>query len=51
VTIQFLRYVRHERVMDYMRLGWMWAADLGDYHSEWSCLMCWPCSCKCVEPA
>ena len=48
--IQFFRYVIYNRVFNYMRLGWMVAADLGPPHSEYSCLMCWPCSCKCVEP-
>jgi hypothetical protein len=44
------RYVRHDCVVDYMRLGWAWAADLGDYMSEFACLMVWPCSCPVVEP-
>jgi hypothetical protein len=46
----YYRFVPHHRVIDYMRLGWAWAADLGDYHGEWCCLMCWPCNCRCVEP-
>lgn len=44
------RYVIHERVTDYLRLGWAIAADLGPVHGHWSLLMCWPCECKCVEP-
>jgi len=44
------RYVRHEDVLRYFQLGWAWAADLGDYHGEWSCLMSWPCGCRVVEP-
>ena len=41
-----LRYVIHERVEDYLRLGWMALAPLG----EWSILMGWPCQCKPAEP-
>lgn len=44
------RYVPHGRVRAYEALGWLWAADLGPIHGEWSCLMWWPCQCKCVEP-
>ena len=44
------RYVRHELVPDYELLGWLWMADLGDYHGQYSCLMAWPCACPCVEP-
>jgi hypothetical protein len=43
-------YVLHERVRGYELLGWMWAADLGEYHGQYSCLMVWPCACRCVEP-
>ena len=41
-----LRYVIHERVGDYLRLGWVALAPLG----EWSILMGWPCQCKPAEP-
>jgi hypothetical protein len=41
-----LRYVIDERVEDYLRLGWMAFAPLG----EWSILMGWPCQCKPAEP-
>jgi hypothetical protein len=41
-----VRYVIHERVEDYLRLGWMVLAPLG----EWSILMGWPCQCKPAEP-
>ncbi len=44
------RYVLHERVIAYMRVGWMWCADLGLPHSQYGCLMMWPCKCECVEP-
>jgi hypothetical protein len=44
------RYVPHHRVLDYFRLGWMWAADLGPVHGQYSALLMWPCPCKCVEP-
>lgn len=39
------RYVLHERVEDYFKLGWMWAANINGY----AALMIWPCGCKCVE--
>ena len=38
-----LRYVRHERSADYLRLGWVVVDDLaGTPHGQWSCLMKWP---------
>lgn len=40
------RYVLHVHVLDYMRLGWMWRANLSDL----AVLMVWPCACKPVEP-
>lgn len=44
------RYVVHERVVEYLKLGWWIAcADLGP-HGYYSVLMNWPCSCKMVEP-
>jgi hypothetical protein len=42
-----VRYVTHERVEDYLRLGWLALAPLGG----WSILMGWPCQCKPAEPA
>lgn len=45
------RYVIHERVLDYLRLGWAVAADLGPTHGQWSVLMIWLCDCRCVEPS
>jgi hypothetical protein len=44
------RYVLHGRVRAYEAIGWMFAADLGSIHGEWSCLMWWPCACKYTEP-
>jgi RecA-family ATPase len=40
-----VRYVIHERVEDYLRLGWIALAPLG----RWSILMGWPCQCKPAE--
>lgn len=48
--ISFFRYVLYERVEDYFRLGWAFAADLGPVHGQYSVLMAWPCQCKLVEP-
>ena len=45
-----LRYVPHEHAADYLRLGWMVVAGLGEVHGEWSVLMEWPCQCRLVEP-
>lgn len=40
------RYVLHENVIDYMRLGWVWRANI----SYWAALMIWPCECQMTEP-
>ena len=40
------RYVLHHNVIDYMRLGWMWRANINSH----AALMIWPCQCKMVEP-
>jgi hypothetical protein len=45
------RYVTHNLVPDYLRLGWMAAADLGPIHGQWSILMFWSCGCAVREPA
>lgn len=34
-------YVRHSQLLLALTLGWVWAADLGDTHGEWSVLMRW----------
>ncbi len=39
------RYVVHELVEDYMRLGWLWVA----YAGHWSSIMFWPCQCPAPE--
>jgi hypothetical protein len=39
------RYVRHERILDYLNLGWMVVADLGPTHGEWSVFMEFRCVC------
>jgi hypothetical protein len=43
-------FVLHREVEDYLRLGWMTVANLGEYHGQFSVLMGWPCSCVCVVP-
>jgi len=45
------RYVIHAHVPDYLRLGWMAAADLGPTHGQWSILMFWACGCDPKIPA
>lgn len=44
------RYVALELVADYLALGWLWVADLGQVHGEWSALCEWKCVCPMVEP-
>ncbi|HEX5508948.1 MAG TPA: hypothetical protein VFX37_10635 [Pseudolabrys sp.] len=43
---EIFRYVEHHRVRDYLDCGWHIAVVTGVH----SCLMCWLCACKCVEP-
>jgi len=44
------RFVPHERVLDYLKIGWHIAsADLG-HHARYSVLMQWMCGCRMVEP-
>lgn len=47
-TWQF-RYVLHERVGEFLRLGWMVEADLGPYHGVHLVLMS-HCECGAVMP-
>jgi hypothetical protein len=41
------RYVLHNRVHDYMRLGWMWRSNINCF----AVLMIWPCECPMIEPS
>lgn len=43
------RYVRLQDVDTFYRYGWMWVADLGIPHNQWSVLM-WHCECGFIEP-
>jgi hypothetical protein len=44
------RYVPHERVLDYLLIGWhIGVSDLG-HHSNYAVLLRWLCTCKPVEP-
>lgn len=44
------RFVAHERVLDYLMVGWHIATvDLG-HHSQYSVLLQWLCPCQMVEP-
>ncbi len=43
------RYVRHDQIEAFHRLGWMVSADLGPTHGAWSVLM-WRCECGAVKP-
>ena len=38
------RYVRHTKVDEYHKKGWMIVATLGSTHGYWSVLM-WHCEC------
>lgn len=45
------RWVLHERVLDYLRLGWMALPTLdGTHHGHWSAHCIWLCGCPAVEP-
>jgi hypothetical protein len=47
----FHRWVRHHRVMDYLRLGWLALPSLdGTHHGCWSVHCIWLCNCEAVEP-
>jgi hypothetical protein len=45
------RFVLHDRVPDYLRLGWLALSSLeGTHHGFWSVHCAWLCGCKPVEP-
>lgn len=45
------RWVIHERVPDYLRLGWMALPSLeGTSHGIYSAHCIWVCECEPVEP-
>ncbi|MEY9676055.1 hypothetical protein ABIE93_005989 [Bradyrhizobium elkanii] len=45
------RFVLHDRVPDYLRLGWLALSSLeGTHHGFWSAHCIWLCSCKAAEP-
>ena len=41
MTIQWFRYVRHADRAAYEAEGWIFSADLGPTHGQWSVLMEW----------
>jgi hypothetical protein len=48
---QWVRYVPHELVEDYCRLGWcVTDAFDGTPHAAYSAICAWLCQCKPVEP-
>jgi len=42
--------VSHDRIPDWLRVGWMVVADLGSTHGEFSVLMAWIWQCPCIKP-
>jgi hypothetical protein len=38
--------VGHHLVADWLKVGWMVVADLGEPHGQWSVLMAWRCCCR-----
>ena len=48
--IRWFKYVPHDRVMDYLLAGWVYAADLGQTHGTYSTLMEWTLSEEPVLP-
>lgn len=49
-STRWFRMVLHERIPEYLALGWLVVADLGPIHGEWSMMMQWLCDCPMVEP-
>jgi hypothetical protein len=48
---RIFRYATHERVLDYLLLGWHIAcADLGPPHGQYAVLLEWLCACPRAEP-
>ena len=41
MVIRWFRYVRHAQRAAYEAAGWVFAADLGPTHGQWSVLMEW----------
>ncbi len=51
---ELIRFVPHERKLEYLAAGWMLSSidggfKPGDPHYEWSVIMVWPCKCKLPE--
>lgn len=44
VRTGLFRYVRHQDIDHYHKLGWMVVADLGAPHSQYS-VLAWHCGC------
>ena len=46
------RWVTFDRVLDYLRLGWLALPTLeGTGHGLWAVHCVWLCQCRAVEPA
>lgn len=41
MSARVFRYCRYGDLIRVLMLGWVWAADLGDTHGQWSCLVEW----------
>lgn len=49
MTEQTFRFVRNERVIDWLRCGWIARPILeGTHHARWSVAMEWICDCRPV---
>jgi hypothetical protein len=44
------RYVRIERLPEFLARGWMPVAELGRVHGSWS-VLCWRCECPEIADA
>jgi len=42
-------YARIVRAEDYLRMGWLFVADLGPTHGAWSVLAVWLCECRSAQ--
>lgn len=50
-AVTYHRFVLHDVVPDYLRLGWLALSSLeGTHHGFWSAHCVWLCGCKAAEP-
>lgn len=51
MNIRTFHYVKNERALDWLRVGWIVAKpNVQMHHDFYSCVMEWLCDCKMVRP-